>query len=141
MNLAQNDARSPRLLTTFRQPMEAEQLANQLRENGIEALTTGAAIATGAIEFAQVDVEVLVPSDQLDQARKVLADSQATPPINWDEVDCHEDGQSEVSEDSFESDIARLSYTSNWSPGIRFGLALISVISIFVWAAFIVFAP
>ena len=144
MNLAQHDSRSPRLLTTFRHPLEAEQLANQLRENGIEALTTGSAIATGAIEFAQVDVQVLVPSEQLELARKVLADSQSTPPVNWDEIEWPDDEPDEpdAADATLESTIG-LVYPAHWKNGILGKTFVVINVVFFVatvaWVAFMLF--
>lgn len=122
-----NDLRSPKVLATFRHPLEAEHLANGLRSHGIEVLTTGTTIATGAIEFAQVDVEVLVTSEQFDAARSIMNEIQSNEPIDWDNVNWQTNeiesssndqmetntAEAETSEDSIESTISRWFYPSS----------------------------
>lgn len=129
MNKAPNqDPRAPQVLTTFRHPMEAAQLVNLLIERGIEARTSGTTIASGSIEFAQIDVEVLVPNEQLESARTITEDFRSNEAvIDWSKVDWRNDEAGEQFEttdasasDSIESSISRLLYpnpkprVNNW---------------------------
>lgn len=113
----ETDLRAPKVLTTFRHPIEAEHLANQLRDHDIEVIISGGPIATGTIEFVQIDVEVLVPAEQLKTARSLMQEFEANDsPIDWDAVDW-QDGEtpsateSELQvEDTIESSVSRLLY-------------------------------
>ena len=82
-----SDLRSPQVLTSCRHPLEAEMLVNHLKAEGIDARTTNTTIANGAIEFALIDAEVLVPSEQLVAAQQHLEEFRAASEIDWDTVD------------------------------------------------------
>ncbi len=85
-----NDLRSPQVLTSCRHPLEAEMLVNFLKAEGIDARTANTTIANGAIEFALIDAEVLVPSEQIGAAQELLKEFRAASEIDWDSVDVGE---------------------------------------------------
>lgn len=81
------DARTPVKLATFTHELEAGVLVNDLRQRGIEAQSTGEALAGWRVE-APADVEVIVPVYQLEQAKQIMAglnDSQQE--VDWSQVD------------------------------------------------------
>ena len=82
-----HDLRSPKVVATYRLPLEAEMLANELRERGIDVRTTGTTIATGSVEFLQIDVEVVVPAEQYDEARTIAESITDPGEIDWTSVD------------------------------------------------------
>lgn len=90
------DLRSPKVAATCRHPLEAEMCVNELRAHGIEAQSSSTTISNGAIEFAQIDAEVVVPAEQLEEAKAIverLRNEQAN--IDWSQVDV---GEMEVAE-------------------------------------------
>lgn len=85
-----SDLRSPQKLTSCRHPLEAEMLANHLKAAGIDARTTNTTISNGAIEFALIDPEVLVPAEQIAVAQTLLEEFRADSDVDWDTVDVGE---------------------------------------------------
>ena len=132
------DLRSPKLAATCRHPLEAEMLVNELRGEGIDAQTTSTTIAGGAIEFALIDAEVLVPAEDLDRAQQIIARSrQEQANIDWDEVDVGEHSDEtvhSVDEQSLETDIARLWYPKAKSMlGLSLAVEVVGLICFVIW--------
>lgn len=81
------DALNPVVLTTFRHELEAGVLVNHLRARGVEARSTGSMVSGGRVEIP-ADVEVLVPSGQLESARAMLSELDSNDgEVDWDLVD------------------------------------------------------
>ena len=93
-----SDLKAPMVLTKFPHEIEATALINVLRQRGIDAHATGAAISGFRAE-APADVSVVVRAEQLEQAQRIMAEVREEPSgVDWSQVDVGDptDEQQEV---------------------------------------------
>lgn len=79
---------SPKVLASFAHELEAGVIVNELRSRGIRAQTSGETLAGFRAEVPG-DVNVLVPEEQLELARRHLEELHSTTrsDVNWSLVD------------------------------------------------------
>ena len=133
------DLRSPKVAATCRHPLEAEMFANELRANGIDAQTTNTTISGGAIEFALIDAEVLVPYESLEQAQQIIARLRKEQSnIDWNQVDVGErstENSHSTNQDHTTDEIQRLRYPQGPPFGLWLAVEVIGVLALLIWAA------
>ena len=84
------DPNNPEVLTRVPSDIEAAAIVTALAARGIEASTTGGYTAGFRAE-APGDVNVIVRNEQLDHARRVLAEfEQDQTDVDWSQVDVGE---------------------------------------------------
>ena len=84
--MSTHDPNAPAKLATFTHELAAAALANELKRHGIDAKLRGENVAGFRAE-TPAEVEVVVPANQLEEAKAILAKTEAAGEVDWSQVD------------------------------------------------------